>query len=159
MRGRSREVEMEEESLTRTEADPANRSAKRKRSRQRDLFLFQTKQRGGRSPLTAAGYSSSPALRPGRGLFYARSFAMTRYNHGPVPSLRQDQFHSHSSPRQDEVPVSPRQSRSRHSRIKPALSRTSSSEIVNGGEMRNAVSQKRNQSLRIPASLKSSMIR
>ena len=40
-----------------------------------------------------------------------------------------------------------------------ALSRTSSSEIVSGGEMRNAVSQNRNQSLRMPASLKSSMMR
>ena len=33
------------------------------------------------------------------------------------------------------------------------------SEIVSGGEMRNAVSQNRNQSLRMPASLNSSMMR
>ena len=40
-----------------------------------------------------------------------------------------------------------------------ALSRTSSSEIVSGGEMRNAVSQNRNQSLRMPAAMKSYMMR
>ena len=40
-----------------------------------------------------------------------------------------------------------------------ALSRTSSSEMVSGGEMRKAVSQKRNQSLMMPACLKSSMMR
>ncbi|MFR9251265.1 MAG: hypothetical protein ACLVK4_15850 [Alistipes shahii] len=40
------------------------------------------------------------------------------------------------------------QTRSRQSRMIAALSRTSSSEIVSGGEMRNAVSQNRNQSLR-----------
>ena len=40
-----------------------------------------------------------------------------------------------------------------------ALPRTSSSEIVSGGEMRNAVSQKRNQSLRMPSSRNSSIMR
>ena len=48
---------------------------------------------------------------------------------------------------------------SRHLRISAALPRISSSEIVSGGEMRNAVSQNRNQSLRIPACLNSSMMR
>jgi len=41
----------------------------------------------------------------------------------------------------------------------PVCCRISSSEIVSGGEMRNAVSQNRNQSLRIPACLNSSMMR
>ena len=39
------------------------------------------------------------------------------------------------------LPIIRRQIRSRHSRIRRALSRTSSSVIVSGGEMRNAVSQ------------------